>query len=201
MSDAHKPLTALDLADALSCFWNAAIGAAHERQEGFDTANIMVSGFSAVEQRLREIDSATPGPRDALIKEQAAEITRLRASISAYQSNGRATYEALVAMRNSINEYIPMPSIESDLLQGPEYSVFCETVATCVVTALKKSNVTASQIRAEALREAAAAVDCKCPWRDATLAGDRDNGCPEDRCDALVSHRILALIDAPKVTP
>lgn len=61
--------------------------------------------------------------------------------------------------------------------------------------------VPASQIRAEALREAAAAVDCKCPWRDATLAGDRDNGCPEDRCDALVSHRILALIDAPKVTP
>jgi hypothetical protein len=69
MSDAHKPLTALDLADALSCFWNAAIGAAHERQEGFDTANIMVSGFSAVEQRLREIDSATPDTRDALIKE------------------------------------------------------------------------------------------------------------------------------------
>ena len=72
MSDAHKPLTALDLADALSCFWNAAIGAAHERQEGFDTANIMVSGFSAVEQRLREIDSATPDTRDALIKELVA---------------------------------------------------------------------------------------------------------------------------------
>lgn len=69
MSDMYRPLTALDLADALSCFWNAAIGAAHERQEGFDTANIMVSGFSAVEQRLREIDSATPDTRDALIKE------------------------------------------------------------------------------------------------------------------------------------
>jgi len=80
MSDAHKPLTALDLADALSCFWNAAIGAAHERQEGFDTANIMVSGFSAVEQRLREIDSTTPDTRDALIKElvEALDMSRRR---------------------------------------------------------------------------------------------------------------------------
>ena len=77
MSDAHKPLTALDLADALSCFWNAAIGAAHERQEGFDTANIMVSGFSAVEQRLREIDSATPDTRDALIKELVAALDEI----------------------------------------------------------------------------------------------------------------------------
>ena len=78
MSDAHKPLTALDLADALSCFWNAAIGAAHERQEGFDTANIMVSGFSAVEQRLREIDSATPDTRDALIKELVGALDMSR---------------------------------------------------------------------------------------------------------------------------
>jgi hypothetical protein len=49
------PLTASVLADALDCFWNAALGAAHQRQEGFATANIMVEGIAAVARRLHEV--------------------------------------------------------------------------------------------------------------------------------------------------
>ena len=45
----------------------------------------------------------------------------------------RETFDAMCAMRNSINEHIPMPSLESDLLQGPENSVFCATVAEAVI--------------------------------------------------------------------
>jgi hypothetical protein len=42
----------------------------------------------------------------------------------------------MCAMRDAINEYIPMPSLESDLLQGPENSVFCTVVAQSVVAEL-----------------------------------------------------------------
>jgi len=45
----------------------------------------------------------------------------------------RSTFDAMCAMRNAINEHIPMPSLESDLLQGPENSVFCATVAEAVI--------------------------------------------------------------------
>lgn len=47
--------------------------------------------------------------------------------------NLRETFEAMCAMRDCINEHIPMPSLESDLLQGPENSVFCAAVAQAVV--------------------------------------------------------------------
>lgn len=44
------------LADALDCFWNAAIGEAHNRQSAaaMDTASVMATGFAAVAARLRE---------------------------------------------------------------------------------------------------------------------------------------------------
>lgn len=45
----------------------------------------------------------------------------------------RDTFDAMCSMRNSINEHVPMPSLESDLLQGPENSVFCATVAEAVI--------------------------------------------------------------------
>ena len=58
------------------------------------------------------------------------------ASRDATLKASRATFEAMCAMRDSINEHIPMPSLESDLLQGPEDSVFCETVAEAVIGAV-----------------------------------------------------------------
>lgn len=50
----------------------------------------------------------------------------------------RETFDAMCAMRDSINEYIPMPSLESDLLKGPENSVFCATVAEAVIQEVKR---------------------------------------------------------------
>lgn len=53
-----------------------------------------------------------------------------------WHSNSRETFEAMAAMRDTINEHIPMPSLESDLLSGPESSVFCARVAEAVVGAI-----------------------------------------------------------------
>ena len=62
-----------------------------------------------------------------------AHITALTEQNQTWQRNSRETFDAMVAMRNSINEHLPMPSLESDLLQGPENSVFCAAVADAVV--------------------------------------------------------------------
>ena len=70
---------------------------------------------------------------EALFKRAADEITSLRKANERWRSNYRDIHHALVAMRNDINEHIPMPSIESDLLQGPEASVFCAAVAAAVI--------------------------------------------------------------------
>ena len=48
------PLTGAVLADALGCFWNAAIGEAHNRQGGMDVASIMAVGIAAIATRLTE---------------------------------------------------------------------------------------------------------------------------------------------------
>lgn len=49
------PLTAPVLADALSCFWNAAIGEARNRDSSvaLDAASVMAEGFAAVADRLK----------------------------------------------------------------------------------------------------------------------------------------------------
>ena len=72
-ADPPKALTAAELADALGCFWNAAIGAAHRQQEGMAFASIMVEGIAAVGTRLQEI--ATAG---------LAEIVAVRHSFDGY---------------------------------------------------------------------------------------------------------------------
>lgn len=71
-----------------------------------------------------------------IIADLRAEIARLTAERDAFRRNLRDTFDAMCAMRNSINEYLPMPSIESDLLQGPENSIFCAAVAEAVVSTL-----------------------------------------------------------------
>lgn len=51
-----QPLTRGDLADALGCFWNAAINHAHSRESmvAMDVSSVMAEGISAVAQRLNE---------------------------------------------------------------------------------------------------------------------------------------------------
>lgn len=55
-AEKEPPLTASQLADALGCFWNAAIGSAHETQNSsaFAMASVMAQGFAAVQARLNE---------------------------------------------------------------------------------------------------------------------------------------------------
>ena len=65
-----------------------------------------------------------------------AAVEALRKERDAFRRNQRETFEAMCTMRDAINEYIPMPSLESDLLQGPENSVFCTVVAQSVVAEL-----------------------------------------------------------------
>jgi len=74
------------------------------------------------------------------IGEQESRAEKAEESIIKWRNMSVETYEAMVAMRNQINEYIPMPSIESDLLQGPESSVFCKVVADNVCDWVNKND-------------------------------------------------------------
>lgn len=67
-----------------------------------------------------------------------AILKRTEKDVGVWRSNGRESFDALCAMRNDINEYIPLPSLESDLLSGPETSVFCAVVAEAVIAVVKE---------------------------------------------------------------
>lgn len=58
-----KAVTAAQLADALGCFWNAAIGAAHNSQDSttFATIGAISDGLAAVQRRLEEV-ATSPHP-------------------------------------------------------------------------------------------------------------------------------------------
>lgn len=58
---AEKPLTASVLADALGCFWNAALGA---QQQDQTPVSCMVEGMQAIANRLAEHDAPRPTPTD-----------------------------------------------------------------------------------------------------------------------------------------
>lgn len=55
----ERPLTAAQLADAMGCFWNAAINEAHNQREGMAFAAIMAEGMAAIQGRLLEYAQAT----------------------------------------------------------------------------------------------------------------------------------------------
>lgn len=57
-----RPLTTDVLADALGCFWNAALGA---QQQGMTQVSCMAEGIQAVSVRLTEAPTGiTPAPSD-----------------------------------------------------------------------------------------------------------------------------------------
>lgn len=70
-----------------------------------------------------------------------------------WQKNSAETWEAMQTMRNAINEHIPMPSMESDLLQGPENSVFCAAVAEAVITGIQARAAAAAGDLRKALQD------------------------------------------------
>jgi len=92
------------------------------------------------------IKSAAP----ILVDGYEAELTELRARAEAseralataerardcFQRMTRAHWEALCAMRNSINEYVPMPNTDSGPLFSPENGPIYADIAERVVSAL-----------------------------------------------------------------
>lgn len=87
------------------------------------------------------------------LEDHEAEQAKITA---AWQINARETFDAMVTMRNAINEHIPMPSLESDLLSGPENSVFCAAVAEAVVGAVRelRSELELRNAQLQAVQEA-----------------------------------------------
>lgn len=88
--------------------------------------------------KIKPDQSINQGTLEAAAKAPslAAEVLELRAEVARWKQNSVDTWSAMTAMRNAINEHVPMPSLESDLLKGPENSIFCATVAEAVVAAL-----------------------------------------------------------------
>lgn len=69
----------------------------------------------------------------AIVEILRQTVRRLNERLDTQQANKRETFEAMVAMRDAINEHIPLPSLESDLLNGPSDAVFCQVVAEHVI--------------------------------------------------------------------
>ena len=96
---------------------------------------------------LAERDFQTERLRIAIERAEKAEDEnqKLREANARWYNNSVDTWQAMVTMRNDINEYVPLPSIEADLLKGPENSVFLATVAECVCAALAEQEKTDDQ--------------------------------------------------------
>lgn len=73
-------------------------------------------------------------------KQIAEHVERLERDRNMWKTNALDTRAAMTAMRNEINEKIPMPSIESDLLCSPENSVFCAALALSVVQHMEQAH-------------------------------------------------------------
>lgn len=90
---------------------------------------------------LREhglVTKPRPGSSDVSLTKKGKRYARAMGRndaelLEVSRRNMADTWAAMCAMRDTINELIPLPSIESDLLQGPEASVFCSVVAERVV--------------------------------------------------------------------
>jgi hypothetical protein len=92
---------------------------------------------------------ALQAERDAL-QAQLAETTRAK---ECFQRMTRAHWEALCAMRNSINEHIPMPNTDSGPLFSPENGPIYADIAERVVAALSAAEAQLAKV--EAMVEAA----------------------------------------------
>jgi hypothetical protein len=86
-----------------------------------------------IEMHCRK-DGSDGGPQPLVtLSDHLAAMEAKDRIIERWRANSTETWQAMNAMRDAINEHIPMPSLESDLLQGPENSIFCATVAEAVV--------------------------------------------------------------------
>jgi hypothetical protein len=111
-----------------------------ERDEALNQRDSARHSVGVLEKRVAFVEEERRKTFQALLK-----VTKIHDEVEAKLAKAvqvvqpdRDTFDAMCAMRNAINEYIPMPSLESDLLQGPENSVFCATVAEAVIAEVKR---------------------------------------------------------------
>jgi hypothetical protein len=92
-----------------------------------------MSELKAAYDRIEELLVLIGEMRESHQSEIKHLKAKAKASIEMWRSNSSETWSAMTAMRNDINEVVPLPSLESDLLNGPLNSVFCYEVAFAVV--------------------------------------------------------------------
>lgn len=88
-------MTPKTLADALGCFWNAAIGAARERQSlnAIEVADVMTAGVAAVAARLEEQAEG-----------ESRRITELLEANNRYQQEARDARAMCVSLAASLEQ-------------------------------------------------------------------------------------------------
>lgn len=110
-------------------------------------------GDPKVRQLIKD-HAALLAERDAL----AAQLADALRGKGCFQRMTRAHWEALCAMRNSINEYVPMPNTDSGPLFSPENGPIYADIAERVVADIKKSREYALALEQE-LKDRAAKTD------------------------------------------
>lgn len=116
------------LADALGCFWNAACGAARERQslQAIEFADVLTAGVAAVAARLEEHG-----------EERDRRVTELLEANNRYQQEARDGREALAkignlggALRQGGPDPMDLQALSDNLEQAVE--IACEALKETV---------------------------------------------------------------------
>ena len=125
--------------------------------------------------------------------EPLVTLTSAQVERELWRQNGMETWEAMQTMRNDINEHIHIPSLESDLLHGPENSVFCAIVAAAVIEHTQRiiARAEAAERERDALREALDSAR-NLPITDAELARMNNSAVGTD--EVRISSRIVLLL-------
>jgi hypothetical protein len=112
-----------------------------------------------ITKQLRDIVGVQVGDVPALIHQAADHIDALAADLAdairakdLFQRMTRAHWEALCAMRNSINDHIPMPNTDSGPLfspeDGPIYADIAERVVDAILALAAERDKLAGQLAA-----------------------------------------------------
>lgn len=131
------------------------------------------------------IANASPARIAAIAEYVAAEKARAdaaEANCERWRLNSIANYAAFTAMRNTINEVVPMQSAEADLLRGPEQSVACAAIASAVVATI--ASLTEQLAEARALNKGMKADNKKLRTALKPFANKAESYSNCDPCDA-----------------
>ena len=131
-----------------------------------ENEDAFVRGVAHGQKALRQMEGKTfhviDSPELATLRADLAAAVAAKEKVErdrdCFQRMTRAHWEALCAMRNSINEYIPMPSTDSGPLFSPEDGPIYADIAERVVAEIKESREYALALQQE-LKDRAAKSD------------------------------------------